>query len=121
LDFGAGQGHFVKTALDNHWESTGVELSGAAIQSAKSNFGLQLLDSLQKVNTRDFGVITLWDVVEHLEDPKGTLQELTRYLHPEGFFIIETSNIDSLDYLVRRKRWRYWHVDHLFYYSKQTR
>jgi len=120
LDFGAGQGHFVKTAIDNKWDATGIELSNAAIQAARENFNIELLSSLQNLKINDFGVIALWDVIEHLEDPKGILRELTKYLHPDGYFVIETSNIDSLDYLAHKKKWSYWHVDHLFYFSRKT-
>lgn len=120
LDFGAGQGHFIKTVLDNGWDARGIELSIAAIQAAKMNFGLELLNSTQKLDLNGFGVITLWDVIEHLENPKSTLLELTKYLHPKGYFVIETSNIESLDYLVQKKKWSYWHVDHLYYYSRKT-
>lgn len=120
LDFGAGQGHFVKTAQNNGWDATGIELSTAAIKAAKDNLQVSLTDSLQNLESQDFGVITLWDVIEHLEDPKGTLLELAKYLHPKGYFVVETSNIDSLDYLVLKMKWSYWHVDHLFYFSRKT-
>jgi 2-polyprenyl-3-methyl-5-hydroxy-6-metoxy-1,4-benzoquinol methylase len=120
LDFGAGQGHFVKTAIDNNLQAVGVELSPAAIKAAKENFNLDLVDSLEKLGTKDFGIICLWDVIEHLEDPKSSLLKLSEYLHPDGFFVIETSNIDSLDFLVMRNNWSYWHVDHLYYFSGKT-
>lgn len=120
LDFGAGQGHFVKTAIDHKWDAIGLELSVAAIKAAKENFDIDLMDSIQKLNINDFGIIALWDVIEHLEDPKSTLLELSKYLHKDGIFIIETSNIDSLDFALSKKKWSYWHVDHLFYFSKRT-
>jgi 2-polyprenyl-3-methyl-5-hydroxy-6-metoxy-1,4-benzoquinol methylase len=120
LDFGAGQGHFVKVARDMGWQGEGTELSPAAIAAAQANFGLTLHDNLDAIQVRDFGVIALWDVIEHLEDPKGILQMLSEYLHPDGYFIIETANIDSLDYALNREKWSYWHVDHLYYFSKKT-
>lgn len=119
LDFGAGQGHFVKTAADHGWDAVGIELSVAAIRVAKENFDLNLLDSLDKVEGL-FDVITLWDVIEHLEDPKQTLLDLEKYLAPEGYFIIETSNIDSSDYVALKENWSYWNIDHLYYYSRKT-
>ncbi len=120
LDFGAGQGHFVKTALDNGWQADGIELSPAAIVAAKENFNIELLDSVNKLQTHDFGVIALWDVIEHLENPKETILELAKHLHKDGFIIVETSNIDSLDYFIQKEKWGYWHVDHFYYYSKKT-
>jgi 2-polyprenyl-3-methyl-5-hydroxy-6-metoxy-1,4-benzoquinol methylase len=120
LDFGAGQGHFVKIANDNGWNAQGIEVSIAGRQSAKLNLDLTLIGSVDELKLNEFGIITLWDVIEHLEDPKQTLAELSKYLHPNGFLVIETSNIDSFDFLVHKKNWSYWHVDHLFYYSKSS-
>lgn len=120
LDFGAGQGHFVKVALDNGWQAIGTELSKEGIQAAKRNFNIDLFDSISKVMVKDFSVIALWDVIEHLEDPKSTLKDLSQLLHQDGYFIIETSNIDSVDFMLEKENWAYWHVDHLFYYSQKT-
>jgi len=120
LDFGAGQGHFVKVAQDKGWHATGLELSEQAIIAAKKNFDIRLLDSTDKLGDNKFDVITLWDVIEHLEYPKEILVMLSKFLKPDGYFIIETSNIDSLDYLANKKKWGYWHIDHYFYFSEKT-
>ena len=120
LDFGAGQGHFVKTVLDKAWEAFGVEISEAGRQNSKMNFGIELSKSIKELSSNNFGIITLWDVIEHLEDPKGTLMELSKYLHPNGLFIIETSNINSLNYLIHKNKWSYWHIDHFYYYSRES-
>jgi 2-polyprenyl-3-methyl-5-hydroxy-6-metoxy-1,4-benzoquinol methylase len=120
LDFGAGQGHFVKVARDLGWSCEGTELSQSAIDAAKTKFGVSLFKSLGEIKSRDFGVIALWDVIEHLEDPRGTLKLLSNYLHSDGYFVIETANIDSVDYLLNKGKWSYWHVDHLSYFSKKT-
>jgi 2-polyprenyl-3-methyl-5-hydroxy-6-metoxy-1,4-benzoquinol methylase len=120
LDFGSGQGHFVKIAKDNGWTAFGIEQSTSGREAAKQNLGVELNENLKSVRERDFSVITLWDVIEHLEDPRATLQQLSNYLHPTGYFIIETSNINSLNFLVNPQRWAYWNVDHLYYYSNYT-
>lgn len=120
LDFGAGQGHFVKVCEDNGWNSIGIEQSLAGINSAKQQLNVNLLQSVEGLQENHFGAIALWDVIEHLENPKEVLMELTKFLHKEGVFVIETSNINSYDYLINRKNWSYWHIDHYFYYSNFT-
>ena len=120
LDFGAGQGHFVKICIENKWAASGIELSLAAIKSAKEQFGIELHTTLDNFKTCNFGVITLWDVIEHLENPKEVLMNLREYLHADGFLIIETSNINSYDFLFNRKKWGYWHIDHYYYYTNIT-
>jgi len=120
LDFGAGQGHFVKVCIDNGWNSIGIEQSLAGINSAKQQLNVILLPSVEELHEHHFGAIALWDVIEHLENPKEVLMKLAKFLHKEGVFVIETSNINSYDYLINRKKWSYWHVDHYFYYSNFT-
>lgn len=120
LDYGAGQGHFLKVCNDNNWNAVGIELSRAAIEVGKKLFNINILDSTKSLPKEHFGVITLWDVIEHLQDPKETLLMLEKFLHKEGVIIFETSNIDSYDYLIKKRKWSYWDVDHYYYYSHKT-
>ncbi len=120
LDFGAGQGYFMKVCGDNGWQVTGVEQSEEGIKSAKKLFGIEIEHSLANMKGKKFGVITLWDVIEHLEDPKSILLMLTEYLNEDGYFVLETSNINSYGFLIEKKEWGYWNVDHFFYFSDIT-
>ncbi|MBK8626545.1 MAG: methyltransferase domain-containing protein [Saprospiraceae bacterium] len=79
LDFGAGQGYFVKIAQNNNWNANGVEISGEGRKSAKLNLDVNLKSALNELKTSDFGIITLWDVIEHLEDPKQTIIDLCNF------------------------------------------
>ncbi|MBK8698077.1 MAG: class I SAM-dependent methyltransferase [Saprospiraceae bacterium] len=76
-----------------------------------------MFKQLDELENERFNIIALWDVIEHLEDPKKTLLTLSKYLTSDGYFVIETSNIDSIDYLITKSKWSYWHIDHYFYYS----
>ena len=120
LDFGSGQGHFLKVCGDNNWNAVGIELSRAAIDVGKKLFNVNILDSTENLPKNHFGVITLWDVIEHLQNPKETLLMLETFLHEDGILIFETSNIDSYDYLIKKRKWSYWDVDHYYYYSHRT-
>jgi len=120
LDFGAGQGHFVKVAQENGWEVVGVEQSKEGIAAAKRLFNIDLKNSIENIKGRKFSVICLWDVIEHLEDPKAVLLMLAEYLHQDGYFIIETGNINSYSFYMDRKKWGYWSVDHFYYFSYST-
>ena len=120
LDFGAGQAHFLELCRQNGWTVSGVEQSPEAIKSASQRFNIELDPDLTNLSEASFDVITLWDVIEHLESPKELLLVLTKYLKKDGYLIIETSDIDSYDYIINRKKWSYWHLDHYFYYSKST-
>lgn len=119
LDFGAGMGFFVDICLYNRWSVAGVEQSEKATDYAWEKFRIVFrhISSLKKHN---FNIITLWDVIEHLPNPKGTLLMLKEYLTPGGHIVIETANINSHDFKVKRKKWSFWLMDHFYYYSEKT-
>lgn len=120
LDIGAGQGHFMKEAKERGWEVTGTELSTEARESAKKLFKIDLKDSFEGFEESSFDVITLWDVLEHVSDAKSILNEVTKLLKKDGILIIETVNIDSVDFLVQKEKWHLWHVDHNYYFSMKS-
>ena len=120
LDVGAGQGHFMKEARDRGWDVVGTELSIEARESAKKLFDLSLLESFDGFAESTFDVITLWDVLEHVSDAKEILEEVSKLLKKDGILIIETVNIDSVDFLVQKEKWHLWHVDHNYYFSMKS-
>jgi 2-polyprenyl-3-methyl-5-hydroxy-6-metoxy-1,4-benzoquinol methylase len=66
LDVGAGQGHFMKEAIERGWDVVGTELSVEARESAKKLFKIDLKESFSDYGPETFDVITLWDVLEHV-------------------------------------------------------
>jgi len=120
LDVGAGQGHFMKEAIERGWDVVGTELSVEARESAKKLFKINLKESFEEYGPETFDVITLWDVLEHVSDTKGILAEVSKLLKKDGILIIETVNIDSVDFLVQKEKWHLWHVDHNYYFSMKS-
>lgn len=110
LDYGAGLGHFVYWA-HRYFYCIGVEKSLAAIDN--SVFYLH-----KNVPTLvNYDVITLWDVIEHLERPKETIRELVGYLNDGGYVFVETANADFWD---KKSHWPYLNIDHNFYFSQDV-
>lgn len=120
LDFGAGQGHFVKICRDEGWSAIGIEQSNEAIKKTKEQFGFDLLYDLSSLEKRSIEIITLWDVIEHLENPREILLMLSEYLVDDGHIVIETANINSFDFHIKKKKWTFWLMDHFYYYSNYT-
>ena len=63
-----------------------------------------------------FDAITMFHVLEHLENPISTLEHLSSFLKPDGFLIIEVPNIlyPSMSFIQK------WHPGHLFSYCTET-
>ena len=81
LDFGCGTGDFVHYLQGKEWESYGIETSEKA-----RNFNPQhknLFASLEELQNKNFDIIGLWHVLEHLPDPKQEIQTLAKPTQPK--------------------------------------
>ena len=123
LDVGCSVGLFLKNASDNYWRAYGIEKSEITSRIARENFGLNVVtgDIYDACFESDFfDVITLWDVIEHIINPKKMLYELNRIQKPNGYLFIATPNIDSLVSNLLGSKWMHLIRTHLFYFSKIT-
>ena len=73
LDFGCGTGAFVGYLQELGWKAFGVEPNEKA---RKVYNNPNIVDSLDKIVEDSFDCIALWHVLEHLSQPKSTLQKL---------------------------------------------
>jgi SAM-dependent methyltransferase len=86
LDFGCGNGEFLSICHQFGFESVGVDRSTARRNKARVN----VFASADELDGRPFQAITLFEVLEHLDDPSGILQMLRTHLVPGGILILET-------------------------------
>jgi SAM-dependent methyltransferase len=95
LDVGCGLGHLL-SGVNPEWERHGVEISEYAAERAREHGTIHHGD-LRSAAYPDgwFDVITLYHVLEHMEDPETELQEIRRVLKPGGWLVCGTPNFDS--------------------------
>jgi 2-polyprenyl-3-methyl-5-hydroxy-6-metoxy-1,4-benzoquinol methylase len=123
LDVGCATGEFLLAARERGWEAVGVEVSPYAAAAARRR-GLQvhsgtLADVPSPATT--FDVVTLLDVVEHLEDPLGALRAIHRLLRPGGLVVVETPNWRSIYRVLLRGRWAAFQPRfHLMFFEERT-
>jgi len=126
LDFGCGPGGFLRLASEIATVTHGLELE----KKLKPHFKKQNLTVFQNLSelfkelpSEGYGIITLFQVLEHLPDPKKTLNELYEVLADDGQIIIEIPNAnDVLLSLYNSKsfsNFTYW-SSHLFLYTSGT-
>jgi SAM-dependent methyltransferase len=75
LDVGCAAGFFLCTAAEN-WEVTGVDISEYMSSYARDVLGLNVLTGgFVECNlpSEYFDVITMWDLIEHTQDPAENL------------------------------------------------
>lgn len=128
LDIGCGGGDFICRMKNEGFDIYGIDTSRKACNITKEKLGVEnsqriFNGELEACNFPDnyFDVITLWHVLEHLYEPKKTLEEIHRILKKDGIVIIEVPNIESLIFKVFKKY--FFHLEiprHLYFYSKKT-
>ena len=101
LDFGCGNGSFLKAASYSGFSCVGVEYDEEVRKIANQNSGSPVYSFPElKAKDKKFGIIHLGDVLEHLQDPRAVTGELCRMLMPGGFILVESplENNPSLVY-----------------------
>jgi 2-polyprenyl-3-methyl-5-hydroxy-6-metoxy-1,4-benzoquinol methylase len=124
LDFGCGAGGFLDLAKKSASSVSGIELEKALQPSFKQR-DLDVFENLAKAQEENnkYDVITAFHVVEHLQNPKEILMELSKLLEEGGEMIVEVPNSDdALLTLYKSKdfqKFTYW-SQHLFLFNSKT-
>jgi len=121
LDVGCAEGFFLESAKAGGWECYGVELSSFGAEVARqAGVGEIFTGTLRDAKYPDnhFDVVTMFDVIEHLHDPKVELEEVLRILKPGGMYYTLTPDAKSPPARLMGKRWfEIKPPEHLFYFS----
>ena len=114
LDIGCFTGGFL-SLLPDRVARCGVEPCQAARDVAASR-GVELIgccfDDLRRSDRR-FGVVTAFDVVEHVRDPLSLLRTAAGVTEPGGLIILSTGDADGLTFRLSR-------LDHYYYMSEHV-
>jgi 2-polyprenyl-3-methyl-5-hydroxy-6-metoxy-1,4-benzoquinol methylase len=122
LDVGCYTGVFVEIAASHGWDAWGLEPSRWAADEAHRQ-GLQVVQgTLETADLPEtcFDVVTMWDVIEHLTDPRRALEQTYRLLRPGGLVVLHTIDIDSLFARLMGARWPWLMEMHMCYFSRRT-
>jgi len=98
LDVGSGNGIFINNAKQHGLDVTGVEPNKIAVELSKKIYGLSPILGYLEMNSnlpKDFGVVTAWDVIEHVANPKEFLTICHAHLNKGGVLILETPDESS--------------------------
>ncbi len=104
LDVGCGAGEFLALAADRGFRPFGVEPAAALRAEAERRVPSATIEA-QPIESADYAEacmagVVLWDVIEHLIDPRGVLVRLRCILKPGGYLGVATLNHDSLLYSI---------------------
>ena len=96
LDFGCGTGEFVNFAK-KYFNVAAFDFSSKLSKFVENTYKVKTFSNLNKINKK-FDVITLYDVLEHVENPLKLLKDLNLLLKRNGSIVIYTPNKSSLGF-----------------------
>jgi len=118
LDMGCGRGWFLLEAKKRGWEVYGTEFSKKAVEICTNN---GIVMEKEKFDCDDFDIITLFEVIEHINNPNEILSSIYIMLRKEGLFYCTTPNFNSLlRYYLKADYNIIGYPEHLSYYTKST-
>ena len=123
LDIGSGTGYFLNAAKEKGYTVTGIEKDTNAREQAITNFGLDIKDeqSLWNIENESFDVITLWHVLEHMENLNEVVAKIKSILKPDGVVIIALPNHNSHDAKKYKGYWAAYDIPrHLWHFTPDT-
>lgn len=120
LDIGTGTGYFSNKMKSIGWDVKAIEKNPQARDFAKQHFNLDVDDenSLGYYESGSFDVITLWHVMEHLQNLNVTWETLGRLLKDDGVLVVAVPNPTSYDANYYKEWWAAYDVPrHLWHFS----
>ena len=124
LEIGIGGGYFLRTAKQAGYNVWGIDVGNESIEQVAAEFGGQVKNCdlfSAGFESRQFNLVYMRDVFEHVPNPKPMLDEINRISKEDATLYIEVPNIEGLIYKIVGKR----HVcvfgfEHLNYWSPKT-
>ena len=123
LDIGCGVGDFLHTAEAHGWKCIGVEPSEDAKAIAKTKTKADIINSedMEKIPDASFDLITMWHVLEHVNDLKWQIEQLHRLTKTKGRIVIAVPNYKSYDAQYYKELWAAYDVPrHLSHFNKNV-
>lgn len=123
LDIGAGTGEFLNYCRKHGWEAMGVEPNASAREKAFVDYGLKVQDAndFSMIGNASVDVISMWHVLEHMEDPLEQFYLNYRLLKKDGLLVLALPNYESWDANHYGRYWAAYDVPrHLFHFTKES-
>ncbi len=100
LDIGCGGGLFLSKMKQAGADVLGIELSDTRAFYAKTKHGIEVVkrtieDEYWLTHHETFDIVTLWDVIEHVNYPQATLKSAANMLKSDGILLIDTPCRDA--------------------------
>lgn len=123
LEIGCGVGDFIQEMEQQGWDCTGIEPSNDAKAIAKKKVKAKLYEpqDISTLSDERFDLITMWHVLEHVDDLKDEIHHLQRLLKKGGRLVLALPNFKSYDAQYYKEFWAAYDVPrHLNHFCQET-
>lgn len=124
LEIGSAAGFFLEVAKRYGIQGQGIELCKELAAVGRKRGQKITISSIEdaKIPDASVDIVVLWDVIEHLNEPKEALIKLNRWLKPGGYLIMTTPDAGSFLARLLRKNWLGFRSldEHLYFFSRKT-
>lgn len=121
LDVGAGSGILVEQARSLSFDAVGIEPSAALSATAQALQLPVICGTLPQESLRNrFDVVTLIDVIEHVDDPRAMMRNIVDCMKQDAVCVVITPDVNSLAARVMQSRWWHFRLAHIGYFNPGT-
>lgn len=124
LDVGCAYGFTLEVARARGFRVEGVEPAAGVAERVNRELGVPVHRELfaAKLPDSSFDVVTMWDVIEHLSEPRKVLGEVSRILRPGGLFSVVTPDVGSLAAKLLGDRWEEKRKmpEHIYFFDRKS-
>ncbi len=122
LDVGCGPGIFIDVARERGLIAAGVELNEQNVADMRAR-GITIYDKPLEncgLEAGSFDLIALWEVLEHIVEPRPLMAEVARLLAPGGVVLVLVPNRDALVTRLLQARSNTFVVSHVNFFDADS-
>jgi len=124
LDIGCGMGYFLNACRNHGYHVEGVDISEYAASYVRERLNIPVkigpVESLH-YESESIDVVTMWNFMEHAEDPRAYLEKVWKWLKPDGIVVIDVPNYEGTDARKTWNNWKGWSLPyHLYHFTEKT-
>jgi 2-polyprenyl-3-methyl-5-hydroxy-6-metoxy-1,4-benzoquinol methylase len=125
LDVGCAMGFVLDVAHERGWQVAGLDVSQFATEYVQKRFGHTAYNvGVTELDKPDgtYDMITMYDVIEHVPDPKANMQKIAQLLRKGGIYELATPDVGSVPAWLTGKQWIGYKMEdeHVYYFSVDT-
>ena len=123
LDVGCGTGFFLNTCKTAGWEVMATEPDPKTREFAAQQVGIDIQQDIftENFQPKQFNIITMWHVLEHVHQLDKTIQRLHELLSDEGTLVVAVPNANAQEAQQFQEAWAAYDVPrHLYHFTPET-